>query len=682
LSLKADIVIPVYADVSGTRACIESVFRGSGESLGQLIVINDCSPHAEMAPMLAELQLKHPEIVVITNEANLGFVRSANRGLALRRQDVVLLNNDTVVTPGWLSEMLEVAYAHDRVAAVVPLSNNASICSVPAYCEPTEMRELEGHDLKLDSLPRFTAIPTGVGFCMLMRHVVLNMIGGFDPSYGRGYNEENDWSMRAQTLGFIVVRANRALVYHLGAASFGDARGELDRANTELLLNRYPYFLEEVSTFSPGAEARIAASHVRRQLGTTSVCISVRHIDTENRHGTDVYALQLLKHLKDDSRVEVSALVKRPDQAGLLAEIGIEATASGHSERQQIFHHPAQIFEPKNLRLFLSAPGHAVITFHDLIAWRTPSALKSIEAHERYVAMSFAALHSAQAVIAISNHNRSEILRELHLLPERVHTVHLGVDAGAFHERNEVGNRSRLEALSVRRPYLLYIGTDYAHKNLKLLLDSYEIFRHRFPTTEGPVPQLILAGAPSFSLGSFYDREGQWAPGVQYLGSLADDDVRVLYQEALAFVLPSSYEGFGLPVLEAMAAGTPVICSSLTSLPEVAGDAALYIKDFSPEEIAQLMLRVATSPDLRHSLIEQGQERVKEFTWQETARKTAQIYADVIERPNEVSLFQRSMFLKLLGKSLAEFETQSQNDLKSSRGFIERLSQVVTAGYG
>ena len=647
MSLKSDIVIPVYADAPGTRACIESVFRCSGESLGQVIVINDCSPDAEMAPMLAELQLKHSEMVLITNEANLGFVRSANRGLALRRQDVVLLNNDTVVTPGWLSEMLEVAYAHDRVAAVVPLSNNASICSVPAYCEPTDMRELEGHDLKLDSLPRFTAIPTGVGFCMLMRHVVLNMIGGFDPAYGRGYNEENDWSMRAQTLGFIVVRANRALVYHLGAASFGDTRGELDRANTELLLSRYPYFLDEVSTFSPAAEARIAASHVRRQLGSTSVCISVRHIDTANRHGTDVYALQLLQHLKAEPSLEVSALVKRPDQASLLAAIGIEATTSGHSERQQIFHHPAQIFKPEDLRLFLSAPGQTVITFHDLIAWRTPSALRSVEEHERYVTMSFAALHSAQAVIAISNHNREEMLRELHLPPERVHTVYLGVDAGALQERKEACNQSRLEALNVRRPYLLYVGTDYAHKNLKLLLDSYAIFRHRFPTTEGPVPQLLLVGAPSFSLGSLYDREGQWPMGVQYLGSLADEDVRVLYQEALTFVFPSAYEGFGLPLLEAMAAGTPVICSSLTALPEVAGDAALYIKDFSPEEIATLMLKVAGSADLRRVFVEKGRERVRQFTWQETARRTVQIYKNILEEPDKISMFQRSMFWNL-----------------------------------
>jgi glycosyltransferase involved in cell wall biosynthesis len=154
-------------------------------------------------------------------------------------------------------------------------------------------------------------------------------------------------------------------------------------------------------------------------------------------------------------------------------------------------------------------------------------------------------------------------------------------------------------------------------------------------------------GAPSFSLGSLYDREEPWPLGVLYLGSLADADVRALYQEALAFVFPSAYEGFGLPLLEAMAAGTPVICSSLTALPEVAGDAALYIKDFSPEEIATLMLKVAGSADLRRIFVEKGRERVRQFTWQETARRTVQIYKNLLEQPDEISMFQRSMFWNL-----------------------------------
>jgi glycosyltransferase involved in cell wall biosynthesis len=543
------------------------------------------------------------------------------------------------------------------------------------------MGELAAHELKLESLPRYTVVPTGVGFCLLMKQLVLNMIGTFDPAYGRGYNEENDWAMRAQTLGFTILRANRALVYHLGTASFGGEREELDRTNTSTLLNRYPYFLDEVSAFSKRAEARIAASYVRRRLGATSVCISARHLDSTNVHGTEVYALQLAKNLKEHAGLEVVGLAKTAEQERLLAEIGIESRTGGHSEREQIFHHPAQIFHPQDLRLFLSAPGHSVITFHDLIAWRTPSAHRSIDDFEQYVAMSFAALHSAQAVIAISNHNRDEIIREFHLPPERVHTVYWGVDPSLFEARGDGDERSRLEALGLRKPYFLYVGTDYAHKNLKLLLNAYAIFRHRFHDGTKASPELVLIGAPSYSVGSIYDRDEPWPPGVRYLGAVDAADLRAFYRAALAFVFPSACEGFGLPVLEAMAAGIPVVCSSLTSLPEVAGDAALYIKDFSPEEIARLMVKVATSADVRRSLVREGRSRVKKFTWREAARKTAEVYQNAIEHPAEITLFQRSMFGNLLRVPMARLETELKAETEFGPfwfpGLIDKLRRAV-----
>ncbi len=673
-------MIPVFADVSATRACIESVFRCSGEALGQLIVVNDCSPDAEMMPMLHRLQAQHPEMVLIRNETNLGFVRSANRGMGLRLRDVVLLNSDTLVTPGWLSEMLEVAYAHDCVAAVAPLSNNAAICSVPYYCQATEMRELINRDIELDCLPRFTTVPTGVGFCLLLKNIVLNMVGGFDPAYGRGYNEENDWAMRAQTLGFVVLRANRALVYHLGAVSFGAEREKLDRTNSNLLLDRYPYFLEEVKAFSDRAEARIASNQVRQRLGSTSIGVSVRHLDESNGDGTDVYALELLRALKRHTRLEVLGLAKTPEQERLLADLGVASAGNGPREREQIFHQPAPIFKSDDLRIFLSAPGHAVITFPDLHAWRTPSAHPSIEQFEQYQAMSFAALHSAQAVIAVSNYNRDEIIREFHLPSERVRVIQVGIDAAPFQQRSEADRLPRLEALGVRKPYFLYVGTDEAHKNLKLLLTGYAVFRSRF-ASEAEAPRLILAGAPSRSLGSIYDRDEAWPTGVSYLGALDAPEVHALQQEAIAFLFPSAYEGFGLPVLEAMAVGAPLICSSRASIPEVAGDAALYIKDFSPEEIAQLMAKVAGSPNVRRSLIRAGNKQVKRLTWKETARKTAELYQEIIAQPATVSLFQRSMFWNFVKTGIAPVKPGLRGEAKPSPSrllsLFDRLKQAV-----
>ena len=235
----------------------------SGSARGQVILVNDGSPDPRMEPALEQLYRRYPDLILLHNESNIGFVGSVNRALELRQNDVVLLNNDTRVTPGWLAEMIEVAYLHDRIACVCPLSNNASICSVPDFWGRTGAEELDDRALELDGLPRYTIVPTGVGFCLLIRQTVLNMIGGLDPAYGRGYNEENDWSMRARALGFVAARANRAFVYHVGEVSFGSDRSHLDAVNARLLSRRYPHFEPEVAHFCAGAESRVAR-HIER----------------------------------------------------------------------------------------------------------------------------------------------------------------------------------------------------------------------------------------------------------------------------------------------------------------------------------------------------------------------------------------------------------------------------------
>lgn len=648
---KADIVIPVYRGVEMTRDCIESVFEHTGHALGQVILVDDQSPEAKMRPMLLEFQRAHPETVLLQNEKNLGFVSSANRGMSLRKRDVVLLNSDTIVTPGWLAEMLRVAYSSDRVASVVPLSNNGAICSVPLYCRSNEMTDLQGHDLQLHRLPESTTVPTGVGFCLLVKDIVLNMVGLFDPAFGRGYNEENDWAMRAQTLGLVSLRANRALVYHLGSVSFGQEREELDRQTGKLLLQRYPYYLAEVNAFSATPESRVSAHYVQRRLARLSATINIEHLKGMKVNGTGVYALELTTNLKKHTEINVSVCGASGKQAVALSELGIPTLPIKQLEDQQVFHHPSQIFEPQTLDSFLTASGHTVITFQDLISFRTPSPFSSFDEFERYGAISFAVLHSAQAIIAISEHNRQEIIREFHVPPERVHTIYLGVDSSVFKRKDPATNRARLTFHGITGPYFLYLGSDYAHKNVKLLLAAYAMFRHRFGGGQD-LPRLVLAGSRTRSLGSMYDRDDNaWPPGVIYLGTVDEQDVPILYQGAISLVFPTAYEGFGIPILEAMAAGTPVICSRLTSLPEVAGEAALYIERFSADEIAHHMLTIESSAPVRTRLIEAGSAQVKKFTWEETARKTAALYEEVVNRPSVSSLFQRRMFTNLVKRA-------------------------------
>jgi glycosyltransferase involved in cell wall biosynthesis len=637
---RADVVIPIYADVEVTRACIDAVLRHSGESLRSLILVNDCSPDAAMYPMLRELRAADPRVVLLENDVNLGFVGTSNRGLAIRGGDVVLLNSDTRVTEGWLKELLDVAYLNDRICAVVPLSNNATICSVPAFCMETKAQELEGKPLELEGFsPRYTEVPTGVGFCLLLRHVALNMLGGLDPAYGRGYNEENDWCLRAQRLGLQIVRANRAFVYHLGSISFGEERNELERLNARRLHARYPHYPEHVGSFVRTTDAHVAAHYVRRRLGDVAVCLDGRHIVGLRENGTGVHAAELAKALVKHTDVKLSVWVRSPEQRAFFERQGVRAVDALDTPPPQVLHRSAQVLRPEELRSLLDAPSHAVISYQDLIAYRAPTTHPNYGLFRRYRALSFASLHAAQAVIAISEHNRQEIISELQVPPERVHTVHLGVDVESFADRDETANQKVLEKHSLVGPFLLSAGSDFAHKNLRLLVEGYQLFfagwKHR-----SPVPKLVFIGPRTKGRGALYD-DTELPEGVRYLGTVEPDEVRALFQESSAYFFPTAYEGFGLPVLEAMAAGTPVVCSNLTSVPEVAGDAALYLESFSPEEIAARMLSVTTDAGLRQHLVAAGHDQVKRFTWKETARRTEEVYQSVIDSPAQVTLHQK-----------------------------------------
>ena len=338
-----------------------------------------------------------------------------------------------------------------------------------------------------------------------------------------------------------------------------------------------------------------------------NVCIDGTDIPPGVANGTGVYAVELARRLPDAIVTTVPKLERALQSLGLRTATRVPAC--------DVFHRPSQIFSRAALDTFLRAPGRAVLTYLDLIAYRTPSLFPDAAAHERYCALSFASLKAAQAVIAISEHARREILDEFELPAERVHVTPLGVDAGFF---------GTLRAPVYNARYFFITSSDFPHKNLALLLRAYAWLRARWRSPE-PLPDLVMAGQRTRT-GGVYDLGAEPAPGVKWLGTVERSTLAALYQHAVGFVYPSSYEGFGLPVLEAMAAGTPVVCARLTSLPEVAGEAALYLDDLSMDELAARMLALATDSALRSRLIALGRERVRGFTWDETARRTRAVY--------------------------------------------------------
>ncbi len=261
-----------------------------------------------------------------------------------------------------------------------------------------------------------------------------------------------------------------------------------------------------------------------------------------------------------------------------------------------------------------------VVTVHDLIYARFPEAHAGIRDKGMRVLVPQAARHSHR-VIADSQSTRDDLVEMLNVRAEKIDVVPLGLGgvkrAASLSEREtrtrfELGERRVVLSLSAKRP----------HKNLLALIGALA----RIPAEHRPL--LVLPGYPTWHEAELRARaEAEGVAGdVRFLGWLSGEELEGLWALAEAFVFPSLYEGFGLPVLEAMVRGVPVACSNASSLPEVAGEAALLFDPHAEQAIAGALCRLLDDATLCEELRARGLARAEEFTWQRTARLTLESY--------------------------------------------------------
>ncbi|GAB3281283.1 glycosyltransferase [Parahaliea aestuarii] len=265
---KVDIVIPVYRGLEETRSCIESVLATTAGE--RLVLVNDCSPEPEITQYLRELDAAHDRVLLLENAENLGFVATANRGMAAGPDaDVLLLNSDVEVANDWLARLCTAAYSQPKVASVTPFANNATIMSFPNFCEDNELlfglslAELDHAFARRPLEGNLWPIPSGVGCCMYLRRDCLEAVGLFDlETFGRGYGEENDWCQRAHAAGWTNYHLGNCFVYHKGGVSFAAEQSPRIAAAMEILDDRYPHYHSTVQRFIGEDPARIARTEV------------------------------------------------------------------------------------------------------------------------------------------------------------------------------------------------------------------------------------------------------------------------------------------------------------------------------------------------------------------------------------------------------------------------------------
>lgn len=354
----------------------------------------------------------------------------------------------------------------------------------------------------------------------------------------------------------------------------------------------------------------------------------------------DVYANALSEGLKtvrpDWEIIEFAPAVSKIDKSPVLTGIRKYYERYWHYphwlKRQDIdIFHIIDHSDGHLLYWLNKLPQPKIITCHDLINLIHPETFKghSIFPGVSMTSWNFAVkgMQYADRIIAVSSNTAKDITKYLHIPEKSIATIPNAVSSQFSPiPQAEIDSYREQRNITNREFCLLNVGSNNSRKNISLILEAIAILKNQ------NLPIRFWKTGADFNLEQKSFIAGKDLTGcVTYLGKPDLEELIKIYNAADALVAPSFYEGFGLTVLEAMACATPVITSNVTSLPEVAGDAAILINPTEVEEIVTAILRLQTEPQTRQTLIDRGLSRVKQFTWEKTASRVAEIYNQTLQ---------------------------------------------------
>ena len=364
-------------------------------------------------------------------------------------------------------------------------------------------------------------------------------------------------------------------------------------------------------------------------------------IDARKLHdfGIGTYIRNLLRELAGIDSQSEYVLFTKPEDIGVAQSLGENfravATRSGaYSFAEQISiplavkRERLDLFHATHYVLPALTPSKTVVTIHDCIHLMFPEYLGHRLGYAYARASLYTAAHKSDRIVTVSEQSKRDILRFFKVPPQKIVVTPNAIDDRFKLPPSEEHVVQTRERYQLSHSYLLYVGNIKPHKNLERLIEAFHLVR-----SEGRSElELVIIGDEISKLQSLrravhkYDIHRY----VRFLGYVPDKTLAVLYRLASVFVFPSLYEGFGLPPLEAMASGTPVVTSNVSSLPEVAGDAAVLVDPYSAEAIAAGILSVLRSTHLREELRQRGLRRVEEYSWNRSVRRLRQVYGEVL----------------------------------------------------
>lgn len=302
----------------------------------------------------------------------------------------------------------------------------------------------------------------------------------------------------------------------------------------------------------------------------------------------------------------------------LWTQIGLPLDLLLHNPKPDVFFTPTH-YAPR----FSRVP--TVVSVMDLSFVHFPHMFKASDLYQLKSWTAYS-VRKAKKVLTISQASKNDIIKYYHLEPGKVIVTYPGVKKGLMTNDKGLNMDKIKRKYGIQGDYILFVGTLQPRKNVARLIEAFSTLKD-MPGD----PSLVLVGKKGWLYEEILQAPKKFdiEDKVIFLDYVSDEDLPSLYKNAACFVLPSLYEGFGLPVLEAMSYGCPVVTSNVSSLPEVGGDAVFYINPESVEDIANGIKKVLTDTKLRKMLIEKGYKQAKKFSWEKTARETLKLLEEV-----------------------------------------------------
>lgn len=622
------VVVPIYKDWDTLKICINSL-KNCIHEYNKVYFVNDMGSEWEQIQKKILEEIKGlPNFYYFKNDFNMGFVKTCNKAvkeLDESNNDILLLNSDTKVTEGSIREMRNILYMAEKHGVVCPRSNNATLLTVPVRnnsalsLSPEESWKVYS-DIK-DILPRYSIIPTGVGFAMLIKRKLINEFGLFDEIFGKGYNEENDFCMRINQYGYNTVMANRAFIYHYAARSFGNERIELEQQNRELLKERYPFYTICVDQyFSRNIDpidffADLLCDNI---YGKKRVLVSLYEIPTKY-NGTAEYGLSFLDEFYKlySAIYDIHILINAVSDEVFHISEKYPNVWYAHTVCGQAYHIafvPSQIFHIEHLFILNKTCLKYIFCMQDIISLRSNYILAYDQVRQDVFRKS---IHYCDGMVTISQFSLEDTMK---YFPEEF-TLRNIPNAVIYHGvRTKKNTEYSKDYRLAFDEYFFVFGNKFKHK---FLIETLEVLKNSSYN-------FIFIGAL---------KEGYIGSNIYgYMsGKLEEEFINYLIKKSCGIIFPSLYEGFGLPILKGIEFDKKIVLNNNELNRELKAYFASYSENMllfdECKEIVDMLELIATNTEVHYK-----EDKKLVRTWKEVAVDSEMFIRKILEQETDIKL--------------------------------------------